>query len=194
MQRTSFSDMACSLARSMDVAGEWWTPLILRDLWLRRNRFDEIQENLGLSRKLLADRLDTLIREGAVERRLYQERPERYEYVLTEKGKELIEALLVLISWGDRWRAGKAGLPMLIRHRNCGQTVSAEVTCSCCGEPLKAGDVRLEPGPGFRHGWGTRPHPRFPLKADAQHKPRPKGASRRRAGEPAKAKARKVRA
>jgi DNA-binding HxlR family transcriptional regulator len=156
MQRTSFSDMACSLARSLDVAGEWWTPLVIRDIWLGRHRFDHIQRNLELSRKLLADRLDTLVREGVVERRLYQERPPRYEYHLTDKGRELVEVLLVLISWGDRWTAGRAGPPMLMRHESCGQLVGAEVTCSACGERLHAHDTRLEPGPGAREAWGTR--------------------------------------
>jgi DNA-binding HxlR family transcriptional regulator len=170
MQRTQFNDMACSLARSLDVAGELWTPLILRDLWMRRNRFDEIRDNLGLSRKLLADRLETLVREGAVERRRYTERPPRYEYMLTEKGKELMEALLVLISWGDRWAVKKDGPPMLMRHKKCGKTVRAEVTCSCCGERLHADEVRLEPGPGAREGWGTRPHPRAEEKTKARAK------------------------
>src|SRR5438067_3324655 len=100
MQRTQFSDMACSIARSLDVVGEPWTPLILRDIWLRRGRFDEIQRNLGVSRKLLADRLDTLVREGVVKRRQYQERPPRHEYRLTQSGQELMEAYLVLLAWG----------------------------------------------------------------------------------------------
>src|SRR5205085_543485 len=78
MQRTSFSDMACSLARSLDVAGEWWTPLVVRDLWMGRHRFEEIQRNLEVSRKLLTDRLDTLVSEGVVERRQYLEHPPRY--------------------------------------------------------------------------------------------------------------------
>jgi DNA-binding HxlR family transcriptional regulator len=154
--------MACSIARSLDVAGEWWTPLILRDTWLRRNRFDEIQSNLDISRKLLTDRLDTLVREGAVERHRYQQRPSRYEYRLTEKGQELMEVFLVLLSWGDRWRAGKKGPPMLLRHLGCGQHAQAVVTCSCCGERLRANEVLLEAGPGGREGWGTQPHPRFP--------------------------------
>jgi DNA-binding HxlR family transcriptional regulator len=165
MQRTRFNEMACSLARTLDVAGEPWTPLILRDLWLRRTRFDEIQANLGLSRKLLTDRLETLVREGAVERRAYQDRPARYEYVLTDRGEELVEGFLVLISWGDRWRSEEAGPPWLMRHKSCGENVAAEVRCSCCGERLHARDVRLEPGPGAEDGWGTRPHPRAKLSA-----------------------------
>ena len=156
MQRTSFSDMACSLARSLDVAGEWWTPLILRDVWLGRRRFDQIQRNLELSRKVLADRLETLVAEGLLERRPYQERPPRHEYLLTPKGEEIIEVLLALIAWGDRWTAEEAGPPVLLRHEGCGELVEARVTCSGCGEPLHANEVRLEPGPGAREGWGTR--------------------------------------
>ena len=148
--------MACSLARSLDVVGEWWTPLIVRDIWLGRTRFDEIQRNLEVSRKVLADRLDTLVTEGAVERRLYRKRPPRHEYVLTDKGEELMEALLPLISWGDRWASRKGGPPMLVRHEACGKTVEAQVTCSCCGERLRADQVHLEPGPGAHDGWGTR--------------------------------------
>src|SRR3954452_975009 len=160
MQRTSFESMACSLARSLDIGGEPWTPLILRDLWMRRNRFEEIQANLAVSRKLLANRLETLLEQGVIERRLYQDRPPRYEYLLSKKGKELTQALMVLIGWGDRWAAGELGPPMVMRHKTCGEDVEPEVRCSCCGELLRTDEVRLEPGPGFRHGWGTRPHPR----------------------------------
>jgi DNA-binding HxlR family transcriptional regulator len=155
MQRTSFKGMACSLARSLDVAAEWWTPLIVRDIWMGRTRFDEIQENLGLSRKLLAERLDTLVREGVVVRKRYQTHPPRFEYLLTEKGEELMVVLLALLSWGDRWTVKKAGPPMLIRHNGCSNPVEAEVTCSECGEPLKADEAVLQPGPGFRLGRGT---------------------------------------
>src|SRR3954454_2483146 len=105
MQRTSFGDMACSIARSLDIAGEWWTPLVLRDIWMGRTRFDEIQENLDVSRKLLTIRLDNLVRQGVLTRQLYEERPQRYDYLLTEKGQELVVVLLALLSWGDRWTA-----------------------------------------------------------------------------------------
>ena len=157
MQRTSLREMACSLARSLDVAGEWWTPLIVRDVWLGLRRFDEIQHNLGLSRKVLADRLDTLVREGVLERQRYEERPPRDEYVLTAKGEELMAAFFTLVSWGDRWTAADVGPPMLLRHKGgCGDVVHAEVTCSSCGEPLRATEVRVEPGPDARVDRGTR--------------------------------------
>ena len=112
-----------------------------------------------MSRKVLAARLDTLVQEGVLTRKRYQERPARDEYRLTEKGEQLMVVLLALLSWGDSWTAGKPGPPMLIRHKNCGEIVAAEVTCSACGEPLNAREVRLEPGPGLKIGWGTKPLP-----------------------------------
>jgi DNA-binding HxlR family transcriptional regulator len=166
MQRTPFRDMTCSIARSLDVAAEWWTPLVLRDIWMGRTRFEEIQENLDISRKLLAGRLDTLVKEGVASRRRYQDRPPRHEYLLTEKGEELMVVLLALLSWGDRWTAKKAGPPMLVRHKACRELVEAEVRCSSCGGLLHANEVTLEPGPGLKTGWGTRPLPeRHPLHA-----------------------------
>ena len=166
MQRTSFSDMTSSLARSLEIAGEPWTPLIIRDIWLGRTRFDEITDNLEVSRKLLSNRLDTLVGAGIVERRQYEERPPRFEYVLTEKGYELMVVLLALLSWGDKWTAGKAGTPMLLRHKGCKQLTSAQVTCECCGEILRGDEVRLEPGPGLKITRGSRLLPeRHPLHA-----------------------------
>jgi DNA-binding HxlR family transcriptional regulator len=162
MQRTPLGEMACSLARTLDVAGEWWTPLIVRDVWIGRTRFDEIQHNLGLSRKVLAGRLDTLVREGILERRPYRERPLRHEYVLTEKGNDLMGALLALLAWGDRWTADDAGPPMHLRHKRCGELIAPNVSCSSCGEPLRGDEVRLEPGPGARTGRGTRRLERLP--------------------------------
>lgn len=177
--------MTCSIARTLDIAGEWWTPLVLRDIWSGRTRFEEIQENLEISRKLLAGRLDTLVREGVVVREQYQERPPRYEYVLTEKGKELIEIQLALLAWGDRWTATAAGPPMLIRHTGCGEIVDAEVRCSGCGEALHADDVRLEAGPGLKLGRGTKPLPeRHPLHAASVEALRSRG-SRKRSRRPA---------
>jgi DNA-binding HxlR family transcriptional regulator len=147
--------MACSIARSLDVVGEPWTPLVVRDIWLGRHRFDEIQANLEISRKVLAQRLKTLVQEDVVERRPYQRDPKRYEYILTRKGVELMNVLLALMDWGDRWISNEEGAPMLLRHKACGKRSKAKVTCSACGEPLSAHEVRIAPGPGARTGWGT---------------------------------------
>jgi DNA-binding HxlR family transcriptional regulator len=149
MQRTRFGDMACSIARTLDVAGEPWSPLVLRDVWIGISRFDDIQRDLGISRKVLAERLRWLVAQGVLERRAYSERPPRHEYVLTQKGLELCDVLMAITAWGDRWTAGEAGPPALLRHRTCGQLTHAEVRCARCGELLHAGDVAVEPGPGL---------------------------------------------
>ena len=103
MKRTSLDRHPCSIAHTLDLVGEWWTPLILRDVAYGLRRFGELQEDLGISANVLSDRLDSLVREGLLERRAYQERPRRHEYTLTQKGLELVPALVALMQWGDRW-------------------------------------------------------------------------------------------
>src|SRR5215510_13682313 len=98
MQRTAFGEMACSIARTLDVIGEPWSPLVLRDVWVGMNRFDQIQADLGISRKVLTERLGHLVEHGVLEKQAYDNRP-RYEYVLTEKGRELVDILMVMAGW-----------------------------------------------------------------------------------------------
>jgi DNA-binding HxlR family transcriptional regulator len=148
MQRTDFSEMTCSIARSLAVAGEPWSPLVLRDVWVGIKRFDDIQRDLGISRKVLAERLRHLVEAGMLERHPYSERPARYEYVLSRKGLEFVDVLMAMAEWGDRWTAGDAGPPVLRRHRTCGEITQVELHCSACGEALTAADVDVEPGPG----------------------------------------------
>ena len=140
MQRTDFGGMACSIARTLDVIGEPWSPLILRDVWVGMNRFDQLQADLGISRKVLTERLDHLVDQGVLERRPYDRRP-RYEYRLTEKGAELVDLLMVMVGWGDKWLAGEAGPPVLYRHHACGEISSVDLRCAHCGEPMHARDV-----------------------------------------------------
>jgi DNA-binding HxlR family transcriptional regulator len=147
MQRTDFSEMACSIARTFDVMGEPWTPLILRDIWVGMSRFEQLQADLGISRKVLTERLNHLVDRGVLERRPYDKRP-RYEYVLTGKGLELIDVLMVMVAWGDKWLAGKAGPPVLYRHHACSEISHVELSCSHCGKPMHANDVDVLPGPG----------------------------------------------
>ena len=156
MQRTSFAQMRCSLARSLDLIGDWWSPLIVRDLFLGIGRFDELVEDLGISRNLLTGRLRALVASGIVDRLAYQRSPVRYEYCLTEAGRDLVPVLLSLMAWGDRWAAPKQGRPILFRHSLCGHEFSARVTCSECGEPLQAHELVAFPGPGGAATRGTR--------------------------------------
>jgi DNA-binding HxlR family transcriptional regulator len=148
MQRTQFGAMACSIARTMDVVGEPWSPLILRNVYVGITRFDQLQQSLGMSRKVLAERLRWLTETGVLERREYSARPPRHEYVLTAKGLELFEVLMVMVAWGDKWLAGEAGPPVLYRHHACGQISHVELHCSECGQPMRATDIDLLPGPG----------------------------------------------
>lgn len=148
MQRTQFGAMACSIARTLDVIGEPWSPLILRDIWVGITRFEQMQHDLGISRKVLTERLKWLVECGVLERRAYSTRPLRYEYTLTTKGTELVDLLLVMVRWGDRWTAGEAGPPVLTRHHMCGEISHVDLRCDVCGEPMHAADVDILPGPG----------------------------------------------
>jgi DNA-binding HxlR family transcriptional regulator len=147
MQRTNFGELVCSIARTLDVIGEPWSPLILRDVWVGMRRFDELQADLKISRKVLTERLHHLVDHGVLERRPYDNRP-RYEYHLTEKGAELVDLLMVMKGWGDKWMAGEAGPPVLYRHHACGEISDVDLRCSHCEKPMHAYDVDLLPGPG----------------------------------------------
>jgi DNA-binding HxlR family transcriptional regulator len=149
MQRTDFAQMPCSIARSLAVAGEPWTPLVIRDVYIGINRFDDLQRDLGISRKVLAERLRHLVAAGMLERRPYSERPPRHEYELTEMGSQFVDVLMAMVAWGDRWTADDAGPPALYRHRACGQITQAEPHCAVCGEVMHSTDVEVEAGPGF---------------------------------------------
>ena len=127
MQRTRFGDMACSIARTLDVIGEPWSPLILRDVYVGISRFEQMQADLGISRKVLTERLNWLVESGVLERRQYETRPPRSEYVLTDKGAELVDLLMVMVAWGDRWADDGAGPPVLYRHRACGEISHVEL-------------------------------------------------------------------
>jgi DNA-binding HxlR family transcriptional regulator len=155
MARADFGAMSCSIARTLDVIGDPWTPLILRDLHAGLRRFDELVEDLGISRNLLARRLDHLVARGVVERRRYRDHPPRDDYVLTEPGRDLGPVLMAIMAWGDRWVAPEAGPPARLRH-SCGEVVVPVVACPACGEPMTAETVTALPGPGGRSGPGTR--------------------------------------
>jgi DNA-binding HxlR family transcriptional regulator len=156
MERTSFADMRCSLARGLELIGDWWSPLIVRDLFAGVTRFDELVEDLGISRNLLTLRLRALQQGGIVERTAYRQRPVRYEYRLSEAGRDLVPVLLALTAWGDRWARPKEGRPILFVHRECGHVFRPRVTCSACGAVLSARSVQPIPGPGGAARRGTR--------------------------------------
>jgi DNA-binding HxlR family transcriptional regulator len=170
MERTSFAQMRCSLARGLDMIGDWWSPLIIRDLFLNITRFDELVEDLGISRNLLTRRLKSLAANGVIERVAYQQRPVRYAYRLTEAGRDLIPAILTLTAWGDRWARPREGIPILFIHKSCGHLFEPKVTCSVCAEVISAETVTPVAGPGGATKPGTRLVAKQ-LRATMPHKP-----------------------
>lgn len=131
------------------MIGDPWTPLVLRDVALGISPFDAIQRNLGLSRKVLAQRLQSLLDHGVIDRTAYQSNPVRYDYTLTEKGRDLAMVLVAIQVYGDKWEASPAGPPLRWRHLSCGEIATAVQCCSQCGEELRPGDAIPLRGSGF---------------------------------------------
>jgi DNA-binding HxlR family transcriptional regulator len=157
MKRTSFARWPCSVARTMDLLGDWWTPLVLREAFYGISRFDELQAGLGIARNTLADRLRRLVEEGLLEKQPYQTDPVRYDYVLTEKGRDFFGVIAAMMQWGDRWLADEAGPPITMHHERCDHDTHAEVVCAHCKEPLTAGDTAMRMGPGYPERLKSRP-------------------------------------
>jgi DNA-binding HxlR family transcriptional regulator len=148
MLKSTYDDQVCSVARTLEVVGERWTMLILREVFLGVRRFDEIQEDLGVARNILATRLQKLVDRGVLEKRRPDDRPNGHaEYFLTDRGLDLWPVLHSLLTWGDAHDA-PAGPPMLLEHKGCGGAVDAHRLCGACGERLTAREVRARPGPG----------------------------------------------
>ena len=146
-------DQTCSVARSLEVLGERWTLLVIRDIFYGKRRFAAIQEDLGVARNVLATRLARLVAEGILEKRPYQDRPTRYEYFLTEKGIDLWPVMITMMHWGDHWLATDEGPPIVIHHKECGGEVDDRGYCERCGERLTARDAFTEYGPGAPAEW-----------------------------------------
>jgi DNA-binding HxlR family transcriptional regulator len=156
MLRADYDTQVCSIARALEIVGERWTLLIVRNLFLGLRRFDELQDNLGIARNVLAARLEKLVEAGVVEKRTYSERPSRHEYVLTDKGRDLWPALISLMEWGDRHAPSPGGPPTVIVHRGCGGEVGSRRTCTRCGKALELHQVQALAGPGASPGHPLR--------------------------------------
>ncbi|MEM8923762.1 MAG: helix-turn-helix domain-containing protein [Actinomycetota bacterium] len=138
---------SCSIAATLSVIGDRWSLLILRNVFRGARRFSLLQQDLGIAKNLLADRLSKLVDHGVLERVPYQTRPMRYEYRLTPKGADLSTSLIALMGWGDRWYA-EQGAPTILVHDECGQPIEQSVHCPACDETVHPGKIRSRPGPG----------------------------------------------
>jgi DNA-binding HxlR family transcriptional regulator len=144
----TYETQVCSIARSLEVLGDRWTLLVLRDAFLGVRRFEDFQRTLGVARNVLTDRLNRLVEEDILRRVPYHERPVRFEYRLTEKGLDLWPVMMTLLQWGDRYYLDSRGAPLVVRHRECGGQLTPHLTCDKCGAELGPRDVVTEPGPG----------------------------------------------
>ncbi|HLH15245.1 MAG TPA: helix-turn-helix domain-containing protein [Solirubrobacteraceae bacterium] len=167
MLGNAYENQTCSIASALEVVGERWSLLIVRDVFLGLRRFDEIQEDLGIARNVLNTRLRRLVEQGVLERRIYHERPPRYEYRLTDKGLDLWPVVVSLMQWGNR-HAAPGGPPVLLEHRGCGGAVDEHRICERCGARLTVRDVRALPGPGAT--------PRHPLLRRERRRAEPSAA------------------
>ncbi|MEU2037195.1 winged helix-turn-helix transcriptional regulator [Nocardia niwae] len=149
MRRTSFEEMNCSLAQCLEVVGEWWTLLIVRDALFGVTRFDDFRARLGIARNVLTQRLEHLVEHGVLSREPYQDNPVRYDYRLTPKGRSLWLVVTAMRQWGDEWSAPD-GPPVQIVHAMCGNVATVEPVCSECGERIVSRDLRPVLGPGAK--------------------------------------------
>jgi DNA-binding HxlR family transcriptional regulator len=141
---------ADSVGRALSLVGERWSLLILRETFFGVRRYAEFARNLSIPRPTLSARLKTLVDAGLLDRVRYATDPDRHEYRLTQAGRELFAAIVVLMRWGDKYLAGSEGPPLLLRHNDCGEIAESYVACRHCGGEISIDKVTPEPGPAFR--------------------------------------------
>ncbi len=153
----TYDTQNCSAARALELVGERWSLLIIRNaLFAGHTRFGDFQRSLGVASNILTARLDGFVSAGLMQRQRYSEHPEHFDYLLTEKGRELSPVILALTDWGDRWMAPD-GPPVLYSHAVCGGDINQHTVCSSCGQVADPGEVRAGPGPGMSAGMANRP-------------------------------------
>lgn len=144
----AYPGQVCSIARSLEIIGERWTLLILRDAVLGLQRFEDFQESLGIASNVLTSRLKLLCDENVLQRSPDEQRRGRPKYTLTDKGRELAPTLVMLMKWGDRHYPAPGGPPRLTLHSGCGGNVGLDLRCERCGKLVGFGALELPLGPG----------------------------------------------
>jgi len=160
MSRTDTSDWPCTIARSANVLGDAWNLLIMRQACLGARRFDEFRTRLGIGRGILTAHLGELVDEELLDRVPYQDNPPRYEYRLTDKGRDVYPILAAMAAWGDKWLTGPEGTPLVLHHTACDHDMQARVVCSECAEQIDVRQVIALPGPGAASPASTHGSPR----------------------------------
>jgi len=153
MRRTRFDEWDCSIARTVDILGDWWTPMVIRSAFLGARRFEQFQEGLGIPRNVLTERLNRLVDEGIMERRPYQERPVRHEYRLTDKGVGLYPVIVTIMEWGNHWLDWESSPPVDLVDRDTGEVLEPVLVDRRTGKELEPRKTRAV----YRKGRGSRP-------------------------------------
>jgi DNA-binding HxlR family transcriptional regulator len=143
VRRTRFDDWDCSIARTVDLLGDWWTPMVVRSAFLGARRFDDFQSSLGIPRNVLTERLRTLVDEGILRKEQYSERPPRYEYKLTEKGVGLYPVIVSMMIWGDEWLDWPEGPPIYLVDRDTGERLDPVLVDRNTGKPIEPRRTRV---------------------------------------------------
>lgn len=151
----TYSDQTCSVARALEVVGERWTLLIVRDALQGTTKFDDFLAGLGVSRNVLSVRLNSLVENGILERVRYQKRPERFEYVITPKGRALAPVIGSLMRWGDMFLAREDRPPRAIEHIGCGGHVRSRMVCDACGNEVSGTEVEVTLAPSLASSHGV---------------------------------------
>jgi DNA-binding HxlR family transcriptional regulator len=146
--RRRFSDESCSVARTLEIVGDWWTLLVVREAFAGTRRFADFEAHLDISKNVLTKRLNHLVAHGVLARVDAGVHGERYEYELTPKGKDLVTILTALRQWGDRWVFGEGREPLLVVDVRTGRPIPRLRLLGEDGKPLRAVDLAVRPGPG----------------------------------------------
>jgi DNA-binding HxlR family transcriptional regulator len=153
MKHKNLGKMQCPVARSLERVGEWWSMLIIRDALHGLTRFDQFEESLGIAPNMLTRRLGALVKGGVLEKRRYSERPPRYEYVLTERGRDFRPVIVAMQTWGNKHFAPE-GASVLLVHAKTGAIADPVLVDRKTGRPLTVPEYVVAPGPAA--GEGTR--------------------------------------
>ncbi|MCF6288217.1 MAG: helix-turn-helix transcriptional regulator [Proteobacteria bacterium] len=149
MRWSEIQDIPCSIAKSLAVIGDRWTLLIIRDCFLGTKRFDDFQKQIGVTRHVLSDRLNKLVEAQVLQKFEYQNKPTRYEYCLTQMGKDIFPIIISLAQWSNKWILAEDEVAIVYKHLQCDTITHAVMGCSNCGEEINPRDILPVFGPGF---------------------------------------------